>query len=180
VALATLPRAAFALLAGLATGLASAHWAMSLGPQRLAAGGTQWRMTGSGEPRIHPYELAAVLTEFRLPPPQSLEFIATRDSKGRGLHGDCSYRLSLPATKARWWTLQLMPPGERTLAVSHAAIAEQSGAVEIAIAPKAKPGNWIAPSEASPFRAILTLSAPPRGQAGEPAGLPDIARVSCQ
>jgi hypothetical protein len=177
---ANLSRAALALVAGLATGLASAHWAMSLRPERTAKGGTTWRMTGAGEARIGPYALAASLAEFRLPPPQSLEFIATRDSEGRTLYGDCVYRLYLPPAKARWWTLQLMPPGERSLSASHAMIAEASGTVEISIARDARPGNWIAPGEAAPFRAILTLAAPPREQAGEPAALGDIERVACK
>jgi hypothetical protein len=180
MAIASLSRAVFAILAGLVAGLASAHWAMSFQPERAARGGTLWRMTDAGEPRIDPYALAAALSEFHLPPPQSLEFIATRDQEGRTLYGDCTYRLILPASKARWWTAQLMPPGERTLAASHTVIAEPSGAVELAIARQARPGNWLAPSEAAPFRVILTLAAPPRGQAGEPVALPDIARIACQ
>lgn len=177
---ANLSRAALALVAGLAAGLGSAHWAMSLRPERVGQGGTVWRMTSGGEPRIGPYALAATLAEFRLPSPQSLEFLATRDSEGRTLYGDCTYRLYIPPSKARWWTLQLMPPGERTLAASYAAIAEQSGTVEIAISRDARPGNWIAPGEAAPFRLILTVAAPPRGQEREPTALGDIDRVACK
>jgi hypothetical protein len=180
VLVANLSRAALALVAGLAAGLASAHWAMSLQPQRTAQGGTVWRMTGTGERQISPYALAASLADFRLPPPQSREFIATRDSEGRMLFGDCIYRLYLPPSKTRWWTLQLMPPGEHSLAASHAVIAEASGTVELSIAREVRPGNWIAPAEAAPFRAILTLAAPPRDQTREPAALGDIERVACK
>jgi hypothetical protein len=175
-----LPRAALALVAGLAVGLASAHWAMSSQPEQPAPGGTIWRAIGSGDAKISPYALAASLAEFRLPPPQSLEFIASRDSGGRTLYGDCTYHLRMPTTKARWWIVQLLPPGERNLAASHSIVAEPEGVVEIAISRRPQPGNWIAPGEAAPFRAILTLATPPREQAGETTLLPDIERIDCK
>jgi hypothetical protein len=179
MAIATLSRAVFAVVAGVAAGLASAHWAMSLQTERAGLGGTVWRVTATAEPQINPYALAASLAEFRLPPPQSLEFVASRDSEGRTLYGDCSYRLRLPAPTARWWTVQLLPSGDRSFATSHMSIAGPSGIATLAIARAPQPGNWISPAEAAPFRIVLTVAAPPRELAGEPMTMGDIERIGC-
>ena len=100
-----------------------------------------------------PYARALLARTGRLPVAlgDGVSFIARTDDKGRPLDGRCEVVLSGITPAARFWTLTLYTPkGElapnsvhRHSFTSQEIVRRADGSVQITIAPRAEPGNWL-------------------------------------
>jgi hypothetical protein len=122
---------------------------------------------------------------------EGLTFIATTDTNGQRLTGECRYRLSGSLPMARFWTLYATRPNEEPLDVSNdlpralnsiVTLKKPDGTLDITIGAKAAPGNWLAiAADSGPVMLNLTLlDTPAAGNSGLVAlTMPRIERIGC-
>ena len=145
-----------------------------------------------GTPAIDPYARAELARSGAVPlvSSEGLAFTATVDDTGYRLLRTCSYRVSGSFPPARFWTLTgtaadgrtLANPAARVAFASDGVLRDIAGAVTIALAPTARPGNWLPLSGDGPLTLTLRLyDTPLAGNPGETAAapLPAITRLSC-
>lgn len=149
-----------------------------------------------GHTGADPYTKAHLAESGRLPVSSTTAryFIARQDGGGRGLTGGCDYRLQGGALDADWWSLALYDeegslienPSDRHSINSQGMIRRSDGTYEVAVAPLARPGNWL-PSggkREQPLVLLLRIYYP-RQTGPEGLGkvdltrLPTIERLSC-
>jgi hypothetical protein len=107
----------------------------------------------TGTADIDPYSRAAIARNGALPIGlgDGVAFSAKTDDKGRTLDGRCDALISGTTPAARYFTITLYEPDGRLIAnsldrhgfTSEELIRNQDGSFEIAIAPRARPGNWL-------------------------------------
>jgi hypothetical protein len=107
--------------------------------------------TGTAE--IDPYARAANARRGTLPIGlgDGVAFTARADDKGRPLDGRCDVLVSGVTPTARYFTITLYEPDGRLIAnsldrhgfTSEELVRNQDGSFEIAVAPRARPGNWL-------------------------------------
>jgi hypothetical protein len=152
---------------------------------------TAWPRVGASD--IDPYARAVLSRtgEIPLATAQGIAFYARSDDGGALLSGSCDYVLSGSVPAARFWTLTLTDPNGRLLenaahryAFTSAEILRRSdNSFSIAVAPGARPGNWLPSESGKRFVLVLKLydaiaSASPSGLAG--ATTPRITRGRCR
>lgn len=145
-----------------------------------------------GTPAVDPYARAGLARSGAVPlvASEGLAFTATTDDTGYRLLRTCSYRVSGGFPPARFWTLTAAAGDGQTLAnaasrvafTSDGVLRDIAGAVTIAVAPAARPGNWLPLSGQGPLTLTLRLyDTPLAGNPGETAAaaLPAVTRLSC-
>lgn len=148
----------------------------------------------AGDANTDPYVRArfATVGELPLDNAEGLAFTARQDTEGRPLFGGCAYRVSGQMPAARAWTVTLYRDADLSLIDNRAerhgfhsleALRTPDGAVEIAVSPRARPGNWL-PSDPEParLRLVLRLYDTPLATGGRVADidLPVIEREACE
>ncbi|PPD45629.1 MAG: hypothetical protein CTY15_04300 [Methylocystis sp.] len=180
------------MIAGLAIGLAATALSLSSGygfnPLR-AGPWTAWPSVGGAD--IDPYARAVIARtgEAPLGIDQGLAFVAQEDSSGAQLDGACDYQIVDPTPAARLWTIALATPHGGLIASpagrygfsSVDALRREGGAFEIAVARRARAGNWLSPGDARRFVLVLRLYDTPLdvGANADPASFPKIVKLKC-
>jgi hypothetical protein len=137
-----------------AIGLGSAWFALTreAGFSTLRIGAWTARpKTGTAD--IDPYARAAFARAGALPIGlgDGVAFTARADDKGRPLDGHCDAVVNGVTPAARYFTITLYEPDGRLVAnsldrhgfTSEELVRNQDGSFEIAVAPRARPGNWL-------------------------------------
>jgi hypothetical protein len=183
----------FAFTIAAAIGLGATWLALTRG---LAYGGvtlgawTAWPKNGT--PGIDPYARAIVARSGELPvgSGDGVAFYARSDDAGRPLDGRCDVVLSGITPQARFWTLTLYDPEGRLVAnslqrhgfTSYEIIRKSDGTFDIAVAPRARPGNWLPTGGLERYLLILRLYDTPIGVAtrtGRDAPMPTVSKGKC-
>jgi hypothetical protein len=183
----------FALLIAAATGLGATWFALTRGTAfgAISIGAwTAWPKTGTAD--IDPYARAAIARRGELPvgSGDGIAFYARTDDSGRNLDGRCEVVLSGVTPPARFWTLTLYDPDGRLVAnsanrygfTSQEITRFADGSFQIAVAPRARPGNWLPSGGVDRYLLVLRLYDTPVGAAtriGREAPMPSIARGAC-
>jgi hypothetical protein len=144
----------FALVVAACVGLGGTYFALVRGAAfgALSIGSwTAWPKTGTLE--ADPYARASFARSGQLPIAlgDGLTFLAKTDDKGRSLDGRCDVVISGVTPAARFWTLTLYNPAgdlvpnsvNRYDFTSQEIVRRADGSFEIAVAPRASPGNWL-------------------------------------
>jgi hypothetical protein len=145
-----------------------------------------------GAPEVDAYALAALAHRGEVPHSiaDGLTFRAKVDDDGNALSGSCTYMISGPVPSVRLWSLgvydldgkRLANAAERFGYTSVDAVRDAEGAVQIAAAPDARPGDWLPLSRGSDFILVLrlydTTAAAISGGRAAPE-LPAIRRIGC-
>jgi len=168
----------FALTQGTAFG------AVSLGSWRA------WPKTGTAG--IDPYARAVIARSGTLPigSGDGVAFFARADDKGRPLDGRCELVLSGLTPPARFWTLTLYDPSGRVIAnaadrygfTSQEIVRRADGSFDIAVAPRARPGNWLPTGGVERYVLVLRLYDTPVGAAtrtAREASMPSLDTMAC-
>lgn len=146
----------------------------------------------AGTVKADPYARAAVARSGELPLElaDGLIFLARTDDAGHPLDGRCETRIVGVMPQARLWTLTLLDADGRVIPndaerfglTSAEAVYEADGAVDVRLAARARPGNWI-PTGARPRLTLaLRLYDAPfsfTSGAGDASTLPRIVREKC-
>jgi hypothetical protein len=185
-------RAAAAMIAGLALGLAatavSLRTGYGFGAMRVGPW-TAWPQIGGAD--IDPYARAMLSRSGEAPlgREQGLAFIARADSSGERLDGRCEYRILDQAPPARFWTLSVAAPSGALLAnlsgrhvfTSADILRREGGDFEIAVANSARAGNWLAIGAVRDFVLVLRLYDTPFDVDArhEASSFPRIVKTAC-
>jgi hypothetical protein len=120
-----------------------------------------------------------------------VSFVATTDDDGHPLDGRCDVLINGTTPQARFWTLTLYDPDGQFVAnslnrhgfTSQELIRKSDGTFAIAVAPRARPGNWLPTGGAERYLLALRLYDTPVGiatRAEREAPMPIIKQGSCQ
>lgn len=151
---------------------------------------TAWPRAGTAG--IDPYVRAAIARSGALPVGlgDGVAFAATNDDNGRPLDGRCDVVVRGTTPPARFFTLTLYAPDGRLVAsslersgfTSQELIRANDGTIEVAIAPRARAGNWLATGGVERYVLLLRLYDTPVGiatRAGREAPMPSITTAGC-
>jgi hypothetical protein len=151
---------------------------------------TAWPKTGT--PGIDPYARAIVARTGELPvgSGDGVAFYAFTDDRGSPLDGRCDVVLDGITPQARFWTLTLYDPEGRMVAnslrrqgfTSQEVLRRSDGSFEIAVGPRARPGNWLPTGGVERYLLVLRLYDTPIGAAtrtGRDAPMPAVLRRAC-
>jgi hypothetical protein len=151
---------------------------------------TAWPKTGTVE--IDPYARAAIARSGELPigSGDGVAFFATFDDAGRVLDGRCVVTLSGTTPAARFWTVtlydhdgRLIPNAADRYGFTSQEIARRAdGSFEIALAPRARPGNWLPTGGIDRYVVVLRLYDTPVGVAtrtAKDAPMPAVTAGAC-
>ena len=141
-------------LLGCALGLGLTAALVTRGPLFGAVRSGAWTGFPRAGDAADPYARAAYARSAEIPlgSGEGLSFLARTDDTGAALRGTCSYVLRGGTMPARAWTLTVLDPdGRRPLAdaetrdafTSSEVLRRSDGRFEIALAPRAHPGNWL-------------------------------------
>lgn len=176
-----------------AIGLSATYYAVTKGSgfgAVVIGAWTAWPKTGTSD--IDPYARAAVARSGELPlgSGDGVTFLARADDAGNVLDGRCEFTVAGNTPPGRLWTLTLYEPNGRLVAnpagrygfTSSEVLRKPDGSVEIAIAPRARPGNWIPTGGIENYMLVLRLYDTPVGvttRAGRDTEMPAITRKAC-
>jgi hypothetical protein len=151
---------------------------------------TAWPKTGT--PDIDPYARAAVARSGELPigSGDGVAFFTSSDDRGRALDGRCVVKLSGITPPARFWTVtlydldgRLVPNAANRYGFTSQEIARRAdGNFEIAVSPRARPGNWLPTGGLDRYVVVLRLYDTPVGVAtrtAKDAPMPAVATEVC-
>jgi len=151
---------------------------------------TSWPRTGTAD--IDPYARALISRTGELPigAGDGAVFIASKDDDGAVLDGRCDVVVSGTTPQARYWTLTLYNSDGHLVGnalnrhgfTSHEIVRQSDGAIEIAIGPRARAGNWLPTGGTERFILALRFYDSPIGVAsrtGRETVLPSIKVRSC-
>jgi hypothetical protein len=144
----------FALVVAAAVGLGATYFALTrgaaFGALRIGAW-TAWPKTGTVD--ADPYARAEIARTGRLPVAlgDGVMFVAKADDAGKRLDGRCEVTITGVTPAARFWTVTLYNPEgalvpnsiSRFAFTSQEIVRRGDGSFEIAVAPRATPGNWL-------------------------------------
>ena len=146
----------------------------------------------AGTRASNPYVRAHFLIQNRLPISQFEvnELEARTDSNGKSLDRDCTYEISGPAQKARWWSLYTYsnessgPVGytqPRGIG-SHNILAKTDGQFIVKLSQQPQTGNWIMPTGGDDLVLVLRHYNPAQSITNQFnfKGLPSIIRKECK
>lgn len=181
-----------AIAVAVVTGLGSVWLAVGEGlllkPQRF---GIWSAWLGAGQARPDPYSRAVVARTGQVPlgPGEAIVLFAARDDADRPITGGCEYRLVGMIPDVRLWTLEVVDgagavaanPTGRYALTSQEVVAPASGPIEITLAPRARPGNWLPIAQSGALTVILRLYDPQGLDAATLAtlALPGLKQVGC-
>lgn len=184
---------ALALLVAFVLGLGVTYVAVtrSRGLDRVRSG--PWESwPRSGTVKADPYARAAVARSGELPLElaDGLLFLATTDSLGRPIDGRCETRITGVLPQARLWTLTVMDEDGRFIPndadryglTSAEAVYGADGSINVDLAPRARPGNWVPTGARNRLKVALRLYDAPfsfTSGAGDAAVMPRIVQESC-
>jgi hypothetical protein len=177
-----------------AVGLSTTWYTITRGTSFDALSIGTWRASPkSGTTDIDPYARANVARSGRLPIGlgDGVSFIATTDDSGRALDGRCDVVVAGTTPQARFWTLTLYDPEGQFITnslnrqgfTSQELIRNLDGTFEVAVAPRARPGNWLPTGGAERYVLALRLYDTPVGiatRAEREAPMPSIKEGSCE
>jgi hypothetical protein len=151
---------------------------------------TAWPKTGTQD--VDPYARASIARSGELPVSSGdgVAFIARADDSGQPLDGRCDVVISGITPQARFWTLTLYDPQGRLVAnslerygfTSQEILRRADGSFDIAIAPRARPGNWLPTGGIESYMLMLRLYDTPVGvttRAAREAPMPSILVKVC-
>ena len=183
----------FAFALATLVGLGATYFALSrgaaFGALRIGAW-TAWPKTGTGD--ADPYARAPIARSGELPigSGDGVAFFASSDDAGRALDGRCTVTIAGTTPAARFWTLtlydldgRLIPTAADRYGFTSQEIARRAdGSFEIALAPRARPGNWLPTGGIDRYVVVLRLYDTPVGVAtrtAKDAPMPSVAQGSC-
>jgi hypothetical protein len=183
----------FALAVATIVGLGATYLALTRGAafSPLTIGSwTAWPKTGTAD--ADPYARASIARSGRLPAAlgDGVAFSARADDDGRAFDGRCDVILSGITPAARFWTLSLYNPDGELVAnslnrygfTSQEIVRRADGSFEIAVAPRANPGNWLPTGGVERYILVLRLYDTAVGvstKAGREVPMPAIKTRSC-
>lgn len=150
---------------------------------------TAWPRHGTSG--IDPYARAMVARSGELPigSGDGIAFQARADNAGTPLDGRCDVVLDGVTPTARYWTLTLYDPNgglvgnsvQRHGFTSAEIVRRADGSFEIAVGPRARPGNWLPTGGVERYLLVLRLYDTPIGVAtrGREVTMPSITRRGC-
>jgi hypothetical protein len=120
-----------------------------------------------------------------------IAFFARSDDDGRLLDGRCDVTVSGATPPARFWTLTLYDPEGRLIAnslnrygfTSQEIVRRSDGTFDIAIAPRARAGNWLPTGGIDRYVLIMRFYDAPVAVAtrtSREAPMPSIVQGACQ
>jgi hypothetical protein len=178
-----------AAIVGLGTTWLTVTRGVAFGAVTLGAW-TAYPKTGTSE--IDPYARAAVARNGLLPlgSGDGVAFVARTDETGQPLDGRCEVTVTGTTPSARFWTLALYDPDGRLVAngvgrygfTSQEILRKADGTFDIAVSPRARPGNWLPTGGVERFLLVLRLYDTPVGvatRAGRETSMPSLSRRKC-
>jgi len=183
----------FALIIAGAVGLGLTYFALTRGAAfgALTIGSwTAWPKTGTAD--ADPYARATIARTGQLPVAlgDGVSFTAKSDDSGKPLDGRCDVVLSGVTPAARFWTLTLYNNDGDLIAnsidrygfSSQEILRRADGSFEIAVSPRASPGNWLPTGGVDRFTLVLRLYDTAVGvatKAGREVPMPAIETRDC-
>lgn len=172
-----------AIVIAVATGLGSVWLAVGEGLLLKPVKVGDWSVwPGAGTPNPDPYSMAVVARTGQVPlgPGEAWMFVASRDSAGNPVRGGCEYQLKGTLPDVRLWTLEAVDAAGNVAAnplgryaLSSREIVNLGSEIEVTLAPRARPGNWLPiAGDSRPLTIILRLYDP---QGIDAAQLPGLA-----
>lgn len=151
---------------------------------------TAWPKTGTSD--ADPYARASIARSGELPvgAGDGVAFIAKADDNGRALDGRCDVVVAGTTPQARFWTLTLYDPNGKLVAnsvdrqgfTSQEILRRADGSFDIAIAPRARTGNWLPTGGIDSYVLVLRLYDSPVGvatRAAREAPMPTVTVHAC-
>lgn len=151
---------------------------------------TAWPKTGTSD--ADPYARASIARSGELPvgAGDGVAFIAKADDNGRALDGRCDVVVAGTTPQARFWTLTLYDPNGKLVAnsvdrqgfTSQEILRRADGSFDIAIAPRARTGNWLPTGGIDSYVLVLRLYDSPVGvatRAAREAPMPTVTVRAC-
>ena len=151
---------------------------------------TAWPKNGSVD--IDPYARATIARTGELPvgTGDGVAFYARADDSSHAFDGRCSFTVSGLTPPARYWTLTLYDSRGRLVAnaidrhgfTSQEIVRSADGRFAIAVAPQARPGNWLPTGGIERFVLVWRLYDTPLGVATRTTKvgpMPAIVRKGC-
>ena len=183
----------FALVVAAVVGLGATYLALTrgaaFGPSTIGSW-TAWPKTGTVD--VDPYAQASIARVGRLPTAlgDGVDFTAAADDNGRPLDGRCDVVLAGVTPAARFWTLTLYNLDGELVAnsikrygfTSQEIVRHADGSFEIAVAPRANPGNWLPTGGVERYILLLRLYDTAVGvstKAGREVPMPSVTVRSC-
>ena len=123
---------------------------------------------------------------------QAQYYLATNDSAGDKLFGDCEYDLAGTPRPAVWWSIAIYDSRgalidndfDRFAMTGDTVVRGSDGSYVIRLAQDARPGNWLPVGTDGRFVILIRVYQPTPtndlGPTGGAAGLPVITKVSCR
>lgn len=182
-----------AIAAGLGIGSAWLAVVGGFGFEAIRSGPwTAWPTAGAA--KADPYVRARIARSGDIPMPaaEGTVFVASEDGAGEPLTAACDYYVRGQTPAAQWWTLtayrdhdlSLMGnPARRYGFVSTNILRAGDGSFEIAISPRARPGNWLPVDEAAGrLRLVFRFYDTPIATGGSVAdiAMPAIVKGTCR
>jgi hypothetical protein len=183
----------FALVVATVVGLGATYLALTRGAafSPLTIGSwTAWPKTGTAD--ADPYARASIARIGRLPTAlgDGVAFTASTDDSRRLLDGRCDVVLAGVTPAARFWTVTLYnTDGElvtnsinRFGFTSQEIVRHADGSFEIAVTPRANPGNWLPTGGVERYILVLRLYDTAVGvstKAGREVPMPAVTIRSC-
>ncbi len=173
------------LAAGTALGLASAWYAIAVNAGTPVAYGA-WDINPLvGSAAAGPYDRARIARHalLGLTRDEAVYYVAGRDSEGRALSAEHSYRITGGELPARWWSITayggdffLIPNDEGRYSFNSETVSRDAdGRFSITVSASPHPGDWLPLGDARHFDLFLRLYNP-NGEPDE-SRLPRIERI---
>jgi hypothetical protein len=173
----------FYLGLGAAIGLGSAWYLLDNGISLDSIRLGPWLLRAdAGQPIADPYTSAYVARSGHIPIrlDGAMYFLAERAGGGEPLRGECSYTVAGPALDGAWWAISLHRPDgslienpAKRYSFSESSIdLQDNGTFRIAIAPRARPGNWLPTGGHGPFVLVLRIHGPDPTYVKAPRSVP--------
>ena len=173
------------LLAGVAVGYVTGLQALGEASRTSVGSNSKWT-----QERINPKDTYAIyavghfLSNGLLPPERGMSYYTrTADEDGNGLRSSCTYQLSGPEPRARWWSVRAAPSGNPGAAVTFSArdaILSGDDNFTLSISHRTQPGNWLAVPDFGAMQVFLVLNEPYPLAKDETLKLPLLKRIACE
>jgi hypothetical protein len=129
------------------------------------------------------YAIGHFQVEGFLPPPTSANvFVRKVDDDGNSLRSECAYKLLGAAPQSRWWIVKLGNSSDDGNVLSaRDAILSGTDQLQIGIAKRPTPGNWLVMPQLGNLQLSLVMNEPyPLVKNAKPAPLPALKKLECE